>query len=157
VAGTVTLEAVLTLAPGATLAFRQSAGVFAYDPAAGIVADGTAAAPILLTGETETGGSWNGVYLRQARMSGNVLDFVTIEYGGGAEINVSNAIGNLIVGQIPSNTAQMTITNSTFRDAGIIGSGVGYGLWVGEDSVVNLDACTVNVFADNAEGNCLVN
>ena len=156
VAGTVTLEAVLTLAPGATLAFQQNAGVFAYDVEAGLVADGTAVAPVLLTGEIETGGSWNGIYLRQARMSGNVLDFVTIEYGGGAEISVSNAAGNLVVGQIPSNTAQMTITNSTFRDAGIVGTGVGYGVWVGEDSVVNGDVCTSNAFADNEEGNCLL-
>ncbi len=154
VEGLVTLEAVLTLAPGATLAFRQNAGVWAYDENAGLVADGTAAAPILLTGEIETGGSWDGVYLRRARMSGNVLDHVTIEYGGGREINVSNALGNLVVGQIPSNTAQMTITNSTFRHAGVVGTGVGYGLWVAADSVVNADVCTANAFSANEQG-CL--
>lgn len=154
VAGLVELEAVLTLAPGATLAFRQDAGVFAYDEEAGLVADGTPTDPILLTGEIEQGGSWDGVYLRRARMSGNVLDHVTIEYGGGREINVSNAIGNLVVGQIPTNTAQMTITNSAFRDAGVVGSGVGYGLWVAADSVVAADVCAVNTFADNEEG-CL--
>ena len=160
VSGTIDLRAVLTLEPGVTLSFEEDTGIFAYTEDAGLVADGTSTNPIRLTGEVAQGGSWYGVYLREARMAGNVMDHVTIEYGGGeydggATGWVSNERFNLSVGQIPSNTAQMTITNSTFRDAGVPGSGFGRGLYVGPDSAVNADVCTVNTFVGNQQG-CLV-
>lgn len=156
--GVIDLRAVLTLDPGVTLSFEEDTGVFAQDPAAGIVAIGTSASPIVFTGETPVGGSWYGVYLREARMAGNVMQHVTIEYGGGAFDGgvtgwVTNEAFNLSVGQSAINeVAQMLVTDSTFSDAGVTGSGIGYGLFVSEGSSVNLDACSANTFIDTQQG-----
>ena len=158
--GVIDLRAVLTLEPGVTLSFQEDTGIFAQDEAAGIVAEGTEADRIVFTGDTPVAGSWYGIYLREARMADNVMDFVTIEYGGGEFDGgvtgwVSNEEFNLSVGQIPSNTAQMLITNTEFRNAGVSGSGSGYGLYVGEGSLVNADACGANTFSDTQQG-CLI-
>ncbi len=160
--GVIDLRAVLTIAPGVTLSFLEDTGIFAQDEDAGIVAAGSSASPIVLTGETPVGGSWYGVYLRQARMAGNVMDHVTIAYGGGEfDGGVTGWVDsgrtfNLSIGQNPINeVAQMLVTNSTFSDAGVSGSGSGYGLYVSSGSIVNLDACSANTFTDNQQG-CLI-
>ena len=164
VSGTIDLRAVLTLEPGVTLSFEEDTGLFAQDAEAGIVADGTAASPILFTGEAPVGGSWYGVYLREARLAGNVMDHVTIEYGGGEFDGgvtgwVSNDRFNLSIGQNPINQiAQMDVTNSTFRHAGVVGSGEGYGIYVSEGSTVNAGICTTasNVFEFNEQQGCFI-
>ncbi len=164
--GVIDLRAVLTLEPGATLSFSQDTGLFAQNENAGIVADGTSANPIVLTGEVEVGGSWYGVYLRQARTSGNVMDHVTIEYGGGAYAggvtgwvtNVDHQF-NLSIGQNPQNeVAQMDVTNSTFRHAGVVGSGLGYGIYVSSGSDPNPGICSTagNVFEASNEQGCFI-
>ncbi|TVR86149.1 MAG: Ig-like domain-containing protein [Trueperaceae bacterium] len=160
--GVIDLRAVVTIAPGVTLSFLEDTGIFAQHEDAGIVADGTSASPIVLTGETPVGGSWYGVYLRQARLAGNVMDHVTIAYGGGEfDGGVTGWVDsgrtfNLSVGQNPINeVAQMLVTNSTFSDAGVAGSGSGYGLYVSPGSMVNLDACSANTFTNTQQG-CLI-
>ena len=164
VSGTIDLRAVLTLEPGVTLSFEADTGLFAQNENAGIVAAGSSASPIVLTGETPVGGSWYGVYLREARMAGNVMDHVTIEYGGGEFDGgvtgwVSNDRFNLSIGQNPINqVAQMDVTNSTFRNAGVVGSGAGYGIYVSSGSIVNAGICTTagNVFASNEQQGCFI-
>jgi len=160
--GVIDLRAVLTLEPGVTLSFEEDTGIFAQDAAAGIVAIGTSASPIVLTGETPVGGWWYGVYLREARMAGNVMEHVTIAYGGGEfDGGVTGWVDsgrtfNLSVGQsLVNEVAQMFVTNSTFSDAGVSGSGSGYGLFVSEGSIVNLDACSANTFTNTQQG-CLI-
>lgn len=158
--GVIDLRAVLTIAPGVTLSFLEDTGLFAQNAAAGIVADGNATSPILLTGEVAEGGSWYGVYLREARLAGNVMDHVTIEYGGGETVAwVSNDQFNLSIGQNPINeVAQMEVTNSTFRNAGVSGSGVGYGVYVSSGSTVNAGICATagNTFTSNQQQGCLI-
>jgi hypothetical protein len=162
--GVIDLRAVVTIAPGVTMSFLEDTGIFAQDEDAGIVADGSSANPIVLTGETPVGGSWYGVYLRQARMAGNVMDHVTIEYGGGEFDGgvtgwVSNDRFNLSIGQNPINQiAQMNVTNSTFRNAGVVGSGDGFGIYVSSGSTVNPGICTTagNTFASNEQQGCFI-
>ena len=168
VEGVIDLRAVLTLEPGVTLSFSQDTGIFAQNENAGIVADGTSANPIVLTGETKVGGSWYGVYLRQARMAGNVMDHVTIEYGGGDGQAGADVTGwrtnddhqfNLSIGQNPQNeVAQMDVTNSTFRHAGVVGSGLGYGIYVSSGSDPNPGICSTagNVFEASNEQGCFI-
>ena len=158
VTGTIDLEAVLTLQPGVTLSFEQNTGLFAKNADAGIVADGTSASPILFTGEIAEGGSWYGVYLREARMAGNVMDHVTIEYGGGDASWVSNPFFNLSIGQSLNDAAQMDVTNSTFRNAGVAGSGDGYGIYVSEGSDTNTGICATagNTFDSNEQADCFI-
>jgi hypothetical protein len=160
VAGVIDLRAVLTLSPGVTLSFRENAGVFARDPEAGLVSVGTSTEPIVLTAETQEGGSWYGVYLRETDYVGSVMDYTTIEYGGavydeGVVGWVADREFNLSVGQSATVGAQMVITNSEFRDAGVAGSGLGYGLYASSGSVVNQDACGANTFVDTQQG-CLL-
>ena len=49
-----------------------------------LTADGTASDPILFTGEVQSyNGSWFGINYHNTNSIDNILDYVTVEYGGG--------------------------------------------------------------------------
>ena len=146
----VEVDAVLNIEAGAVLSFESAGGIYVFGPEAGIEAIGTAAAPIVFTGENEIAGAWRGVYLRSTRMAGNTMDHVVIEHGGGDDFDIrpTPAEANLIVGQASHTTAQLALTNATVAHSGA------FGVWVGEDSIVNPDVCTVNAFLSNAGDDC---
>lgn len=94
---------VLTIEPGVTVKFNSGASLVANDQnKGGLVASGTAAAPILLTSSAATpaAGSWYGVYLgAQASGPPTTLSYTTVEYGG----STSYLLGGItIAGQSPS-------------------------------------------------------
>ena len=71
----------LTLAPGVKIIFDQNIGLeFSTDTA--LVASGTAADPILLTGAQAENGFWEGLIFDTVQSSANRLDYVTVEYAG---------------------------------------------------------------------------
>ncbi len=73
---------------------------------------------------------------------------------------MSNDEFNLSIGQNPINeVAQMDVTNSTFRHAGVAGSGEGDGIYVRSGSTVNPDICTIsaaNVFDSSEQQGCFI-
>jgi len=79
---TVIAGAILTIEPGVEVRFNQSTHVQVNGR---IVAVGTAAQPILFTGTTAQAGWWYGLSFNGTTgnpLTGSVLDFVTVEYGG---------------------------------------------------------------------------
>ena len=117
----VDLRALLTVEPGTTIEFENDTR-FELRSSGGLVADGTESAPILMTGTEETPGWWDGIFARSSENPNNVLNWVTVEYGGGADFTGA-APGNVVVGH-GTNSASMSITNSTLRQSG------SDGLWV---------------------------
>ncbi|MFZ5444509.1 MAG: hypothetical protein ACOZQL_31240 [Myxococcota bacterium] len=72
----------LTLRPGVKLILPPEAALSVSGDAAALIANGTAQAPILLTGETQTRGAWEGVVFDNSNNADNLLRYVTIEYSG---------------------------------------------------------------------------
>jgi hypothetical protein len=72
----------LTIDAGATVAFDQNAGIVAFRGGV-LTARGTADAPIIFTGKEQTAGYWLGLHYNSTNSTDNVLEHVTIEYGGG--------------------------------------------------------------------------
>ena len=79
--GGLTLDAPLSLPPGAVLRFSSGSSVRINDGGS-LRAIGSADAPILLTGRESTPGFWDGVNLVFSNSVDNVFRHVTIEYAG---------------------------------------------------------------------------
>jgi len=127
----------LTISPGATLIFQSGAG-FNIRQDGSLTAQGTKAKPILLTDRDHTPGSWSGIRYTFSNNSRNVLEYVTIEYGGG--INAAN----IVMTGSESLAQRLTIKNTTLANSG------GYGLMLDSGSI--LTAFSNNVISGNAEG-----
>ncbi len=88
---------VLTIDPGNSFSFT-GAGFLGIGGS--LVAPGTSAEPILMTGTVQSPGSWRGIQEFGGSIHASVqLDYVTIEYGGndinGANIEVSDGLLNV--------------------------------------------------------------
>jgi len=115
-----------------------------------LVARGTAAEAIVFTSESDllgnivgpAAGGWAGIQFTNS--NSNVLDYVTVEYGGIP--GKLNGDGNIVLfGNGPGST--VTITNSQFNNS------KSYGVWLTpEANAINLLGGT-NVFLGNANGN----
>jgi len=101
-----------TIAPGNELRFTSGAQVLVSDDGA-IIAVGTAAEPILLTGEVMSPGSWDGVQLSFASNNQNRLEHVTIEYGGSS----TNGDANLYIRANSSFPARVGVANLTLSNS----------------------------------------
>lgn len=128
--------ATLTLSPGVVLRFGPSARLNVAEDGA-LTAAGTSLAPILLTGQESVPGFWNGVALDYSNSLKNVLDYVTIEYGGGGGAYYS---ANLTIWD----STRISISHTTLRESAAVG------FWFHDASnVVTFDANTVT---GNAQG-----
>ena len=78
----VSVAAGLTLDPGVTLVFEQERKLTVEDGGR-LSAVGSAAAPIVFTGEEAVRGYWAGLVFDSSGAAENRLENVTIEYGGG--------------------------------------------------------------------------
>lgn len=113
----------LTLEPGVEIRVKRS-----FLVNGDLVAEGTAAQPIKLTGLTQTPGSWEGLVFDS--VTGDTDDpatgslrHVIVEYGGAvAQDNPGGAFG----GNIAARSAAVTLTNTIVRNGGnygIVGRG----------------------------------
>lgn len=113
VAGTATL----TIQPGVTVVADQFGGLTVDGH---LIAIGQSGSPILMTGAVKTPGYWSGIdigsYLPATTTASALLDFVTIEYGGGGGGD------NLTLVQ-----GSLQIDNSVIRRSGKNGLHVGSG------------------------------
>jgi len=126
----------VTLAAGARLTFMQDVGMTVWQNAS-LAAIGTADQPIVLTGHTQVPGFWDGLQLYGTNSDQNVLEYVTIEYGGQEDY------ANLL---LTGTNSRATVQNCTFQHS------AGWGVWLARSAVVNNDLATVNTFDDNAAG-----
>ena len=106
-------NATLTLSPGATLQFASGRGLYVASDGA-LIAAGSAASPIILTGQTEVPGSWIGLRFDQSDSLDNSLQYVTVEYGGADSGGLSS---NLMV----SGASRVSISHCSFTDGSTFG------------------------------------
>jgi hypothetical protein len=86
----------LTIEPGVVIAFTPDSGLNFYETVSSINAVGTADKPIVLTGTLPIRGSWRGVFIDSGNPS-NIMEHVTVSYGGGESFNSNDDRGNIIV------------------------------------------------------------
>jgi hypothetical protein len=116
----------LTLAPGVTIIFAKGAGLTVSGDQV-LVAQGTAAEPICLTGATATRGAWDGITYSMTASDANVLDYVTVEYAGDT---TSDATAAAITVTADSRGASFSMSRSTVRES------QGFGIsWVGSSRI----------------------
>ena len=129
----------LTIAPGNTLIFRSSGQLNINDPAGALTANGTPALPILFTAESASPGYWRGIQFTFSNNINNILNYVTVEYGGAG----INGQGNVMLYGSVLSPSDATITNSILQHSS------SYGLWLNADSTVT---SINNTFNNNALG-----
>ncbi len=110
-AGSLVLNAKLDITPGVIVEFRAGTN-FTVNSAGTLNAIGTATDPILLTGVEPSPGFWDGVSVSFSN-TGNSMEHVIIEYGGGT----TNNSGNLVVRANSSNPARLNASNLTLRNS----------------------------------------
>ncbi len=108
--------ATLTIQPGAIIKFKEGAQIEVGNSSTGsaIIAEGTAAAPILFTSyaSTPAAGDWDAIFLESGTASTTSFKFCTFEYGGG----YANYDG-----MIDLNEASITIENCIIRNSAAYG------------------------------------
>lgn len=118
VSGVLDVSATLTIQPGVVIAFQEDAGMRVNDGGA-IIALGTAASGIVLTGEVKTAGYWRGLLFRADDRTSE-LSHVTVEYGGRAPWAAMDVAANVSV----DNDASLSLTNSVLEFSGGFGLAV---------------------------------
>ncbi|MBN2575513.1 MAG: hypothetical protein JXP73_13195 [Deltaproteobacteria bacterium] len=131
----VTVGAALTIAAGATLVFQQDV-YMNVNSSGSLTAQGQAGAVITFTGELPQAGHWGGLWFSSSKKPNNILDYVTVSYGGGRETGSSS--------RFPANIyvygSLVTVTNST------IAYSANYGIWWDANSTVTQSG---NTFVGN--------
>lgn len=86
----------LLIEPGVVIAFTPDSGLAFQETVSSLQAIGTANKPIVFTGTQPTRGSWRGIFV-ESENSSNIMEFVTVSYGGGQAFNSNGDRGNVIV------------------------------------------------------------
>ena len=128
----------LTIEPGVRVEFQADAGLFIDGNASSLVAVGTSADPIVMTGEQQQPGFWRGVGIQSNNIQ-NEMTWVEIGHGGGSEWTFISEAANIGL----ESDSRLTLTNSTVKNSDA------YGLH--GDKSVNLSGFADNTFENNAE------
>jgi len=116
----------LTLQPGVTIIFSADVGLgFSADQV--LIAAGTAAEPILLTGAQATRGFWKGISFDGTLKPDSVLDYVVVEYAGQTKSDKDAAAVKMTA---DSRGVRASITNTTLRES------QGWGLYLAASAIV---------------------
>jgi hypothetical protein len=114
----------LTLSAGTVLRFGPNFALYVGDTApGGLVVDGTAASPVLLTANSPSPqpGHWGGVHLWSQTSNNTRLSHTTIEYAG-AEGRIGSGFGSLnVYGNKAGGGARPVINNVVVRQGGDAG------------------------------------
>ncbi len=123
-----------TLAPGTTLIMAQGAELRISGDGASLIAEGTAASPILFTGAAQARGAWAGIVFDGSNNTRNSLAHATVEWAGDTTSDPEAAAVKLTSDShgVQAKLSQVTLTQSQ-----------GYGLHLSADALVPL-------FSDNA-------
>lgn len=111
--GAVNVTADITLAAGVEMRFVQDA-TFRVAPEGTFNAVGSADMPIVLRGELEERGYWQGLTV-ESKSSANVLEHVELAHGGASQWNGNaDSIGAIWL----TEEAKLQVANSTLRESG---------------------------------------
>jgi hypothetical protein len=140
------VSAALTIAPGTTLKFANTAGLQILETGS-LNATGTKEKPITFTGITQTKGAWKGLAFR-SNDPANKLIYTNVSFAGGGEFCCDyfspgefGAAVNL-GGATMDSPVQVTIANSTISNSGA------YGLYLFDTGT--LPGFSSNTFKSNA-------
>jgi len=128
----ITISAALTIEPGTTLEMCAGASLTVTETGS-FNAVGTASQPIIIKGEVETAGYWEGLNI-SSNNPNNRLEYVTIS-DGGTYWGWNYALVNL------DGSAQVSIKNSTFSNADQVA--------VYAEQSVSISEFSNNTFANN--------
>ncbi len=131
-------DEVLTIDPGTVVGFEAGLQLRVRG-SAGLVAAGTAAEPIVLTGTTKQRGFWKGVSLENRTFAGNVIQHTTIEHTGAGAISGTQDASLIVI-----NDVSVQLENTTLQES------TGYGLWL--DRTVDITGNGANTMTKNALG-----
>lgn len=130
----------LIIKPGVKIQFEGPDAGIDIDEQAAIIAEGTAAKPIIMEGKTAVKGSWYGLIIESNNVT-NSLKYVTLRHAGSKKEDTwTNVKAGLIVGQYEA--GKVAITNCTFEK----NDGYGVYLYSQETELTNFSA---NLFRDN--------
>lgn len=132
----------LVIEPGTVVGFEEGFGLYVGRDGV-LLAEGTEAEPILLTGTTKERGFWKGLAFVGGDTFVSEVDWVTVEYTSGYDISGSEEAGLALVGSV-----SVRIRNSTFRESS------GYG--VSLDAKAEILDPEGNAFTANALGTAWV-
>lgn len=134
-AGSVTIEKEVTIEQGALFEMGTDVKIIvATNTGPGIIkALGSSTEPIVFTGRSKVKGAWGGIIVMTGSVE-NVMDYVEIEYGGGTDLDIYMAAGNLGV----HSDSYLSISNSTIENS------ANYGLIVREsrNAIINISNVT---------------
>jgi hypothetical protein len=146
VVGEITVEAGLTINPGAEIDLNEDVDIDVRDGGY-LIANGTVDNIILFTSSNEAGQiAWGGIniYTNDAR---NSLDFVTINLAGGQETTDLDNFVDEKTAVAGDNNARLSLTNST------ISNSEGYGVYF-QGTINDIEAGAANnTFTNNTNGN----
>jgi hypothetical protein len=135
ICGDISVTAGLTLSPGSTVIMCEGSSIH-IESGGFITAAGTASNPIVIKGETETPGFWEGIMI-SSNNPNNRFSYVTVKdagsYWGWDYANVKVADG-----------AQLDLKNST------ISNSLHLGMYIGESAI--LSGFSDNTFSNNETG-----
>ena len=132
----------LTLKPGVKITFSKDVGL-EFRGTQALVAVGTAADPILLTGEQQQRGYWTGLIFDSDTSPDSNLDYVTVEYAGSTTAyNDPNAAAVMLTSD--STPVTLALAHSTLRES------QGWGLWL--TSSAQIAGFAGNTFTRNTLG-----
>lgn len=106
----------LTLAAGVQIEFAKNDGL-EIGAEGGLAAEGTADAPVVLTGTKETRGHWKGLFFRGSDSGDNHLDRTLVQYAGGGSWNPNWKNGAIEL----RNGASVALNGSLLRENGRAG------------------------------------
>jgi hypothetical protein len=86
----------LLIEPGVVIAFTPDSGLAFQETVSSLQAIGTANKPIVFTGTQPSPGSWRGIFMESGNPT-NIMEHVTVTYGGGQAFNSNGDRGNIIV------------------------------------------------------------
>jgi hypothetical protein len=133
----VSVSALLTLEAGVQIIFAQDVGMI-VNSAGAISAQGTVDAPVVLTGERQIPGYWDGLVISFTNSFDNALSHVVIEYAG------SGGAADLTLDGSAAEPVRVSIDDCVLRQ------GAGYGLSADGDTTIT--SFTHNVLTGNASG-----
>lgn len=138
-------RAVLTVEPGALMKFALGKGIEVQSDGA-LSALGTAAKPVVMTGQQSLRGYWNGVTITNSPSPDNKLAYVTVEYAGAKEMQDAGARSFRAAVSLDSSGFEVkaSISNCTIRESS------GYGLYL--DAEASLGDFAGNTITKNASG-----
>lgn len=141
----VLVSAALNLSAGVTVAMGQDRRLDVTETGT-LTAEGTADAPITITGQTAEDGFWQGVAIR-SNSADNVLSNVRVEYGGGGDwTGASQSAGMIYV----DDSGKLTVRDSVLANSALhaLLTAIGADIEGFSGNRIEANARTVLVYAD---------